>query len=278
MINNTICFSINLIQGEMLIYYSLEDGHIQKYSWDSRRHCNAEYELHIITRGECTVDVEDSRHKLQEGQAILISPGKYHEAHIESGEFERLTFGFSLSGGQLSEALRKTVVECEVFIPSPDFMEYCDKLIKESLYKNPLRETAIHSLLTLLTVSLFRNLKLVECVETDRKKQEELERKHLIDNYFEQNITEIREASVLAEQLHLSTRQLNRILKEYYGMGFQEKLIKKRMDHAAFLLRTTQRSIQDIINMVGYNSQTAFYNAFNNQFGTTPQHYRISRK
>lgn len=276
--NNTFCFSINLAQGEILIYYSSENGHIQKYTWDSRRHCNAEYELHVITRGKCTVDVEDTHNKLQGGQAILIAPGKYHEAHIHSGEFERLSFDFSLSNGQLSDAMRKTVAESVVFNPTADFIGHCDKLVLESIYKNPLREAAIHSLLTLLTVSLFRNLQLVKYTEPDRRKREELERKHLIDNYFEQNISEMCGASALAEQLHLSSRQLNRVLKEYYGMGFQEKLIKKRMDHAALLLRTTDRRISDVISMVGYNSQTAFYKAFSNQFGTSPQQYRKKNK
>ena len=276
--NNTFCFSISFAQGEMLIYYSLENGHVQKYIWDSRRHCNAAYELHIVTRGRCTVDVEDTHIDLQAGQAILIAPGKYHEAHIHLREFERISFDFSLSSGQLADAMRETVAESAVFNPTADFMEYCDKLVLESMYKNPLREAAIHSLLTLLTVSLFRNLQLVKYTEPDKRKREELERKHLIDNYFEQNTSEMRGASALAEQLHLSNRQLNRVLKEYYGMGFQEKLMKKRMDHAALLLRTTDRSIPDVISLVGYNSQTAFYKAFSDQFGTSPQQYRKKNK
>ena len=95
-----------------------------------------------------------------------------------------------------------------------------------------------------------------------------------IDNFFERNFPEKNGRAVLAEQLHLSKRQLDRILNAQYGMGFQEKLIQTRMDHAALLLRTTEQTVQDIIGAVGYNSVTAFYKAFRDAFSMTPQQYR----
>lgn len=278
MSNDTVRFRMKFTHGDMFINYSLENGHIQKYTWNSKRHCNAEYELHVILRGKCLLDVEDSHHNLHAGQAVLIAPGKYHKPHTPYGEFERFSIGFSLPNGPLLNSLRNKVDESKVFVPTEDFMTYCNKLIAEGMYKNPLREAAQSSLLTLLTVSLFRNLHLVQYVEPDRRKQEEQERTHLIDNYFERNFSEKNGASILAEQLHLSIRQLNRVLKEHYGMGFQEKLIQARMDHAALLLRTTDTNVQEIINIVGYNSQTAFYKAFCNQFGITPRQYRLKHK
>lgn len=278
MSNNTVHFRIKLAQGDLLAHYSLENGHIQKYTWNSMRHCNAEYELHVILRGKCELDVEDSLYNLHAVKAVLIAPGKYHKPHTTCGEFERFSLNFSLPNGALLDALREKVAKCEVFVPNSDFMIYCNKLIAESMYKNPLRDAAQSSLLTLLIVSLFRNLHLVQYVESDGNKQEELERTLLIDNFFERGIFDKQGSSVLADQLHLSTRQLNRVLKENYGMGFQEKRIQARMDFAALLLRTTDKTVQEIINTVGYNSQTAFYKAFYNQFGMTPLQYRLKHK
>lgn len=257
---------------------SLENECLHKYTWSTRRHCNADYELHVVMKGTCILDVEDTYHELHDGQVVLIAPGKYHKPSVHAGEFKRLSLGFTLSDGLLLTALKNTVPQSMTFSPTADFLYYCNKLITESICKNPLQESAQHALLTLLAVSLFRNLQLVKHVEPDKQKQEYLERTQLIDNFFERSFAEKSGCAVLAGQLHLSTRQLGRILKEHYGMGFQEKLIHTRMDHAALLLRTTDKRVQDIIEAVGYSSATAFYKAFTDQFGVTPQQYRRDSK
>ena len=85
-------------------------------------------------------------------------------------------------------------------------------------------------------------------------------------------------AEKLAEQLHLSRRQLARVLQQTYGMGFREKLIRTRMDHASWLLRNTQLPVSHIVMKVGYASEAAFFQAFHSRFGTTPRQYRTRYK
>ena len=46
--------------------------------WNTARHCNANYELHIILKGSCELDVASRTHLLTEGNAILIAPNEYH--------------------------------------------------------------------------------------------------------------------------------------------------------------------------------------------------------
>lgn len=269
-----LCYTVELDQTEVSIHLSSENDSVRKYSWNSRRHCNAEYELHIILRGECTLDVEDSHYQLRAGQAVVIAPGKYHKPHTELREFERFSLGFSISEGPLLEELKRAIPRCLCFAPAADSLQYCNEMISERTHKNPFREQALEALLTLLTISLLRNLQTATYREPSIPRQEEMERTALIDNYFERHFEDKGGCSVLARQLHLSTRQLDRILKEHYGMGFQEKLLHTRMDHAAFLLRTTDKRVQDVMEAVGYNSANTFYKVFRERFGLTPQQYR----
>jgi len=99
-------------------------------------------------------------------------------------------------------------------------------------------------------------------------------RTDLIDSYFEQHFTQKAGLADLAEKLHLSKRQVARVLWDNYGMGFQNKLTSTRMDHAAWLLRTTNLQINQVKGAVGYVSEAAFYLAFRNHFQVTPQKYR----
>lgn len=274
MTTQMLCYTIELGKTEVTIHSFRENDSARQYSWNSKRHCNAEYELHMILRGECSLDVEENHYQLRAGQAVVIAPGKYHRPHTELREFERFSLGFSLSEGPLLEELKRIVPQCLCFTLATDSIQYCNEMISEREYKNPFREQAQEALLTLLTISLLRNLQTASYQEPSASRQEEIERTSLIDNYFERYFAEKSGCAVLAQQLHLSTRQLDRILKDHYGMGFQEKLIHTRMDHAALLLRTTEQTVQDIIGAVGYNSVTAFYKAFRDAFSMTPQQYR----
>lgn len=273
-----VSFDIHLEQETFLLHFSSENGFVEKYSWNSNRHCNAEYELHVILRGNCYLDVEDCQYKLCAGHAILIPPGKYHKAYKSSTAFERFSFGFTLSEGPLLSSLKKSVKQSTYFCPSVDFLAICKRFILETNNRKPFKCTMQQALITEMLVNLFRELQLAHYTEARNTQAEGTARTHLIDDYFEKHFTEKGGCSVLAKQLNLSTRQLNRVLQEHYGMSFQEKLIQAKMDHAALLLRTTDKHVQDIVNLVGYNSVTTFYKAFYAQFHVTPKQYRRKSK
>ena len=99
-----------------------------------------------------------------------------------------------------------------------------------------------------------------------------------MDTYFEQHFADSAGEQVLAELLHVSRRQLVRILQEHYGMSFRQKLLCTRMDYAAWLLRTTDSPVSNICDRVGYSSEAAFFKTFRQHFGSTPNRYRKLRK
>lgn len=266
--------TVSFEQGHMRLRPSHADGFVRKYVWNSKRHCNAEYELHVILRGECTLDVEDRQYQIHGGQAVLIAPGKYHKPSSVPGDFERFSLSFSVTEGMLLSAMKQAVTQCVCFRPGSDFMQYCKRFVGESERKTPFQKHAQEALLTLLAISLVRELNLASYQADQWEEAETPGRIDLIDNYFERHFSEKNGCAALAGQLHLSKRQLDRILNAHYGMGFQEKLIQTRMDHAALLLRTTDHTVQDIIGAVGYSSVTAFYKAFRDAFSMTPQQYR----
>ena len=95
-----------------------------------------------------------------------------------------------------------------------------------------------------------------------------------IENFFASKMASYGAMQQLADQLHLSKRQLGRLIQELYGMTFREKLLAARMDCAAWLLRTTQNSTGEIARQVGYGSEPTFYTKFKHHHGISPGQYR----
>lgn len=80
----------------------------------------------------------------------------------------------------------------------------------------------------------------------------------------------------LADRLKLSTRQTQRLLKEYYGKSFQQKKAEARMSAAGMLLREHGRSIASVAEALGYSSTEHFSSAFRKYYGVSPRDYRKS--
>jgi AraC-like DNA-binding protein len=97
----------------------------------------------------------------------------------------------------------------------------------------------------------------------------------LIDRYFDQAPKPSREE--LSELVGTSVRQLTRILTEYYGQGFSEKLNTCRLEKAAVLLAKSKRSVQSISDELGFSSQGYFSRSFRKLYGVPPAQYRKTR-
>lgn len=248
------------------------------YSWDVMRHCNADWELHLILEGQCRVDLEDRHPTLKAGQLLLIAPGQYHRPKALPGAFKRFTVTFALSQGGLRQQLRSLVPDGVALNAGTELCRLAESIIRECREQTAFHSQCREAMLTQFLIASFRLLHLKE--ESDRKaaKATSSELTQQIDSFFEQHFADSCGEQTLAEILHVSRRHLIRLLQENYGMTYRQKLIHTRMDYAAWLLRTTDTQICQISNIVGYSSEAAFFRVFRQHFGMTPRQYRQQKK
>lgn len=242
--------------------------------WDEKRHCNADWELHLITEGNCLIDVDDRRCQLQGGQAILIAPGQYHRPKALPGSFQRFTMPFSVQSHGLKQALLERASSALVVDADRELCRLATQINGEWESGRAFSRACVQAMLTLYIVHVFRLLELEERNIQVKKTTGTQDMSVLIDAYFEACFAETAGENELARRLHMSRRQLVRVLQETYGMNFRQKLIHTRMDYAAWLLRTTDTQISQISGIVGYNSEAAFFQVFRKHFGMTPRQYR----
>ncbi|OMF38052.1 hypothetical protein BK133_03485 [Paenibacillus sp. FSL H8-0548] len=82
----------------------------------------------------------------------------------------------------------------------------------------------------------------------------------------------------LADALHCSERQLQRLFKAKLGLGPMEYLIQIRMKQAQALLLNTNEPLKLIAESVGYGDSYYFSRAFKKHCGVSPLYFRQNRR
>ena len=80
--------------------------------------------------------------------------------------------------------------------------------------------------------------------------------------------------STLAEQLHVSTRQLHRIITQKYGINYRDKMKEIRIEIATNFLCNTDKSIAQIAEIMGYSDTSSFSNFMKKATGNSPLQIR----
>lgn len=82
--------------------------------------------------------------------------------------------------------------------------------------------------------------------------------------------------SEAAELLHYDFYWLSHEIKNRTGKTYTEHLQEKRLSQAAFLLKNTGLSVEEIALAVGYENKSYFHRLFAGKFGSSPKKYRHS--
>ena len=102
-------------------------------------------------------------------------------------------------------------------------------------------------------------------------------RKFLVDHYFDRVADSGEEQGRLKElcgQLHLSPSQLNRFLKETYGVTFKQRTVDVRLAKIKYYLRYTDLTSAEIAQRMNFPSDSSFSLFFKQHEGMTPTAFR----
>ena len=92
--------------------------------------------------------------------------------------------------------------------------------------------------------------------------------RYLEENYRNGSLTEI------AGRLHYELASLSRLIRQKTGKNYTELLQEKRLSQAAWLLRNTDKHVDEIANAVGYENLSYFHRLFAARYGLSPKRYR----
>ncbi len=99
-----------------------------------------------------------------------------------------------------------------------------------------------------------------------------LRAKDLIDARYRDPL----DVPVLARAARLSPAHFSREFRRAFGETPHQYLLTRRLERAAALLRSTDRSVADICFTVGLRSVGSFTTSFGRTYGCTPTAYRAA--
>jgi AraC-like DNA-binding protein len=99
-----------------------------------------------------------------------------------------------------------------------------------------------------------------------------LRAKDLIDARYRDPL----DVPALARAAHLSTAHFSREFRKAFGETPHQYLLTRRLERAAALLRSTDRTVSEICFTVGLRSVGSFTSSFGRAFGYSPLAYRAA--
>ena len=119
-------------------------------------------------------------------------------------------------------------------------------------------------------------------VEVRRKQSENFDKRlESFDEillYIDNNILEKISMEDFARKFFYNPTYFSRLFKRKTGESFKSYVYRKRMEKAANLLITSDHAIEEIINLLGYESRSSFFRNFYKIYGMTPTEYRLKHK
>jgi two-component system response regulator YesN len=95
-----------------------------------------------------------------------------------------------------------------------------------------------------------------------------------VSSYIDENLHRDVSLQSIADFLDLHPAYVSRIYKLETGENLSGYILKRRMERAAYLLRSTDLKILEISTEIGYPNPAYFIKVFKAEFGMTPVEYR----
>ena len=279
----SICFSFTPSEiARKLYFYPTWCGH---YFCTSRYYMKRDYYPPLLVvyvrKGILNVEYRGEQKQAREGDVVLLDCTEPHYYHAENN----LEFLYMHYAGSNAHEITQRIISLHGWLLRREDTDENGRLIRDSRNErvNILLQDMVylyeHHHAESMFESSMRIYKLFEILlsPTMQEQKEELPITAAVE-YIRANVGQPITLDELAEIAKLSTYYFSHMFKRETGFAPLEYVINTRIEHAKTLLLTTNRSIADIAEEVGYVSSASLINLFVKKVGESPGKYRKSHK
>ena len=224
--------------------------------------------LYMVFEGECWGISQDFQQPISAGDVFVATAG--HGAWIQLTKGSCKAVWFHLVDTAAWRMLKSDPVTVHRALDPDGMAAVMELLLREKASVQPDRETVLAHYCAILAACLRREVADVES-PAERHARNRLHRlRALLNDHLEEEWTVARMAALL----HVSAGHLHLLTKRHANLTPQDMLRELRMDRAQSLLQSTQLTLDDIADQIGYRSPYAFSDAFLRHTGMRPGAYR----
>ena len=246
-------------------------------------HTHNYYQLIYCQKGIGKIEINNRIYSAVPGRAYLVRPMEAHGISPKDS-LKLIEVKFTVDGESFKKSLSE--LPCEFEIDEHLSLRISLKeVIKEGLSQKPYSTEATNSALMLFLIRLLRKRGVNAeqraahsfYFDTPKRRGDEGDRDvefvQVID-YIEKHLSEPISLDDLSSLLHFEKSYLTVRFKEIWGLSPMQYVSWLRIERAKELLRTTDMSITDIANEVGFGSIHYFSRFFKEKENITPNEFR----
>lgn len=244
-------------------------------------HSHSSIEIHFLFEGSTNFCFVNDEYMLNAGEMIIIPKAQMHRlANPNNDAFRRFVLSVSVQAGEHTEGqfLGESLAVTEPKImPIPknvaDILLECQEESQQAIVGYV---SMIELLLLRILISLSREISgyplANEINITKRTYTNQIAEK--IMGYVERNACQNITINDISDFMHLSSKQIQRIVQREYKCTVKELIVRLRLQISKEYLRNTQMNISEISEMMGFSSEQSFCRFFRNAEGQSPNQYR----
>ena len=257
--------------------FQLESITKSKYDsdWHSTLHTHPFTELFYVVDGKGEFNIQGQRFPVKPNNFVIINPQVEHtELSSPDEPLEYIVLGINgLSFSNLTPVSEggHPFSFFNLRDEQKDILRYLNAMVQEATSQQMSYELVCHNLLEILLIKILRHQHFDLEVGKQSKATKDISFiKHYLETYYHESI----QLEDLASMTHLSRFYISHSFKKEIGMSPMEYLIDIRIKESKILLRTTNYSISQVADIVGFTTPTYFSKQFRKSTGISPTDYR----
>ena len=257
--------------------FQLESITRSKYDsdWHSTLHTHPFTELFYVVDGKGEFNIQGQRFPVKPNDFVIINPQVEHtELSSPDEPLEYIVLGINgLSFSNLTPVSEggHPFSFFNLRDEQKDILRYLNAMVQEATSQSMSYELVCHNLLEILLIKILRHQHFDLEVGKQSKATKDISFiKHYLETYYHESI----QLEDLASMTHLSRFYISHSFKKEIGMSPMEYLIAIRIKESKILLRTTNYSISQVADIVGFTTPTYFSKQFRKSTGISPTDYR----
>ncbi len=229
---------------------------------------HAHMEIVYVISGSIRMNIDGMSHTLVPGEMSICFPYLIH-SYEESPDAEAVILLFTAAAaGAFEQKLRQKKPVNPYLAPTADTLAQLKKILSLASSNEPDSEMLMKAYLSTLVGELLLT------IPTEPVNELDLELIQRLLKYCEEHYREDISISTISDTLHISESYVTKLFSARLDCSFRKYINRLRLTEVKKLLRSSEKSIVDIMLTCGFNNQSSFNRVFYEEIGCTPREYR----